>query len=205
MQEYEYHYEGAEFYCYPKTQILINKLGIHNEKKLSEIEQAITFPKWVAYKNNPIKGNFDFNHFCQIHHYLFAELYEWAGKPRLGGFMSIGRTKFIDSEYIKSSFDDIYEKLQKDNFFKNLPKEEFCEKMAYFMADINKVHPFRDGNGRTMKLYFSQLAQNSGYDLEFSLASKDDLILADVLAYNGNYQLLIEILNKIVSSTSTRL
>ena len=199
MQEYKYYYEGAKFYCYPDCDVLINKFGIKDNTKLEEIEGAITLAKNANYKKNPIKGNFDFKHFCRIHKFLFEDIYEWAGKERQGGFMSKGKTVFVRSEYIVNAFKEYYEKIKKDNFLKDLDKEKFCEKLAFYMSEVNTIHPFREGNGRTTKLYFNQLANKAGYDIEFSKADKDDLILSDILAYNSNYSLSIEILNSIVS------
>jgi len=199
MQEYSYYYEGANFYCYPDSNVLINKFGIKDNDKLEEIEGAITLAKNAGYKKNPIKGNFNFEHFCKIHKFLFEEIYEWAGKGRKGGFMTKGKTVFVRSEYIENEFNEYYEKIKKDKFLKGLNKESFCEKLAVYMAEVNTVHPFREGNGRTARLYFNQLANEAGYDIEFSKTDKDELILSDILAYDGNYVLSIEILNNIVS------
>lgn len=199
MQEYEYYYDGAEFYCYPETGVLINKLHIRDDEKLDEIERELTFTKGLDLEVNPVIGKFDFAHFCEIHRRLFAELYEWAGIPRKGGFMSKGKTLFAHADYIEGLFNEYYEKLTDDNFLKGFDKAEFCEKLAYYMAKMNAIHPFREGNGRTMKIYFKQLSANAGYDLDFKKAPKDDLLLADVLAYNKNYNLSIDILNQITT------
>ena len=197
MQEYEYNYEGAEFYCYPGTGILINKFGIREYEKLDEIEKKITGLKLLEFQENPIAPTFDFDYFCRIHQFLFVELYEWAGKPRKEGFMTKGSSIFARADFIESLFSDYYEKLRKENYLKNLDKSAFCERLAYFMGEVNAIHPFREGNGRTARLYFSQLAENAGYKLLFNKIDKDELLLADVLAYQGNYQLLIGVLNQI--------
>ena len=68
--------------CYEGTTCLINKLGIRDETKLSEIEAQITFAKAVMLEENPYIGNFDFEHFKKIHEFLLCDLYEWAGHVR---------------------------------------------------------------------------------------------------------------------------
>ncbi|MDR0914637.1 MAG: Fic family protein, partial [Oscillospiraceae bacterium] len=172
MQEYSYYYEGANFYRYPNTTVLINKFGIKDDDKLNEVERKLTQVKAVELINHPIKGKFDFKHFCKIHKFLFEDVYEWAGKERQGGFMSKGGTVFARSEFIESMFSEYYEKLEKDNFLKGLSKERFCEKLAYYMAEVNTIHPFREGNGRTTKIYFEQLSEQAGFDLDFSTIDK---------------------------------
>ena len=200
MQEYKYYYEGANFYCYPDTNVLINKFHIKDDAELDKMERRISSLKALELGNRLCKNTFDFTHFCEIHHYLFCDLYEWAGQPRKGGFMSKGNTLFANSDFIESLFVEYYEKLEKENFLKGLDKTTFCERLAYFMGEVNTIHPFREGNGRTTRLYFAQLAENASYKLLFNKIDKDELLLADVLAYQRNYMLLIDILNQIATS-----
>ena len=199
MQKYEYYYEGAAFYCYPDTDVLINKFHIKNSEDLDRVEKRISSLKAVELTNHPVSGCFDFSHLCAIHRYLFSDIYEWAGQPRKGGFMSKGGSIFSNSDYIESNFMDYFEKLQDKNYLKGLELNSFCKELAFCMSEVNSIHPFREGNGRTARIYFSQLVENAGYKLRFNKIDKEDLLLADVLAYRGNHQLLIEILNQIVS------
>ena len=200
MQEYEYEYAGSDFYCYPHTQTLINKMHIKNGEKLAEIERMITLAKDADFDNNPIKGNLSLKYLCKIHHYLFCDIYDWAGKVRGGDYMFKGNTMFFRAIYIEQGFDDYYAKLKKENFLKRLEKSTFCERLAYFMGELNALHPFREGNGRTARLYFKQLAINAGYKLKFSNATKDELLSADIAAFKRDYAPLVKVLDKIVSS-----
>lgn len=199
MDEYEYYYEGAEFYCYPNTKILINKFGIRDEQKLNDIERELAYLKAVKFEEEPPYPIFDFEYYCNIHKFLFEEIYEWAGKIREGEFMFKGDSMFYRGQYIESGFTDFYNRLKKEDFLKNLKKQEFCERMAYYMGFLDAIHPFREGNGRTMRLYFNQLAQNAGYKLTFSKVTKEQLHVADVEAFNTNYAPLIDVLNIITT------
>ena len=67
------------------------------------------------------------------------------------------------------------------------------------MGELNAIHPFREGNGRTVRLYFQQLAKKAGYKLKFSNVTKDELLNADISAFNREYELLITVLGKVVS------
>jgi len=199
MQKYEYEYAGADFYCYPNTNTLINKMQIKDSEKLAEIERMITLAKDADFENNPIKGNFNLKYLCKIHHYLFCDIYDWAGKLRGGDYMFKGDTMFFRAIYLEQGFTDYYAKLKNENFLKGLEKSVFCERLAYFMGELNALHPFREGNGRTARLYFKQLAKNAGYKLKFSNVTADELLSADIAAFNREYEPLIEVLNNVVS------
>ena len=66
--------------CYKGTTCLINKFGIKDDKQLSLIEGQITFAKGSELERNPVKGDFDFEHYKSIHKYLFNDIYEWQVK-----------------------------------------------------------------------------------------------------------------------------
>ena len=200
MQEYEYTYEGAEFYCYPETKILINKFGIRDAEELDNAERKITALKILEFEENPFKPTFDFSYFCKVHQYLFCDIYEWAGKIREGEFMFKGDSMFYRACFIESGFNEMYEKLKAEKFLKGLAKEDFCQRMAYYMGFLNAIHPFRDGNGRTMRLYFRQLAINAGYNLQFSKVTKEELLQADIAAFNCDYEPLAAVLDKIATN-----
>jgi cell filamentation protein len=70
--------------------------------------------------------------------------------------------------------------------------------MAYYMGEINALHPFREGNGRTAREFFRQLSLNANFTLDFSKIEKEELLIADIEAFNGKYEKLIQILEKII-------
>ncbi len=70
--------------------------------------------------------------------------------------------------------------------------------MAYYMGEINALHPFREGNGRTAREFFRQLSLNAKYTLDFSKTEKEELLTADIEAFNGKYDKLINILEKVI-------
>lgn len=70
-------------YCYPDTSILINRLDIHDKDKLLTAETSLVAVRLYQLYQIPIKGKFDYSHLCRIHHYIFQDLYDWAGKTRV--------------------------------------------------------------------------------------------------------------------------
>lgn len=69
-------------YCYPDTSVLINKLDIHDKDQLITAETSLVAVRLYQLQKNPIRGSFDYKHLCRIHHYIFQDLYSWAGKTR---------------------------------------------------------------------------------------------------------------------------
>ncbi|MCL2220175.1 MAG: Fic family protein, partial [Chitinispirillia bacterium] len=94
----------------------------------------------------------------------------------------------------------IMKNLQKENALCGLGKSKFIERMAYYMGEINALHPFREGNGRTCREFFRQLSLNAGYILDFGKTDKDELLTADINAFNGVYGNLITVLEQAVDA-----
>ena len=99
-------------YLYPNTEVLKNKFGVMDNEKLNTIEAEYTSTRLKEIIENPIKGNFDLDHLCRMHDYIFQDLYDWAGQPRiinieksepvLGG-ISIEYSDFQDIKIMASS------------------------------------------------------------------------------------------------------
>ena len=176
--------------CYEGTTCLVNKLGIRDEKRLSEVEAQITFAKAVMLEETPIDDDFGFEHFKKIHEFLLCDLYERAGQVRTID-ISKKRTKFLDAASIESIGTRCFAKV-KDGYFENLSFDEFVKRIAEFYNDVNYIHPFREGNGRTQRIYFTQLIRHYGYDINFADVDTDELMIATIQASSGVMDFLIE-------------
>lgn len=170
--------------CYEGTTCLINKFGIQDEKQLAVVESQITIAKISILQQNPIEGNFDFEHYKAIHKFIFEDLYEWAGIPRVIDISKKG-TFFVAAKNIDEIATACFERLKNQNYFKNLDMDDFIEKMTDFYCVTNNLHPFREGNGRTQRTFLSQLALNAGYEMDFANTDTDELMVATIQAANG--------------------
>ena len=179
-----YSIEAATADCYDGTTCLINKFGIKDDKQLSFVESQITFAKGSELENNPIKGTFDFEHYKSIHKYLFDEIYDWAGQIRKVNISKKG-TKFAKADEIEQLADACFSRLKSKNYFKAQKFDEFIENITDFYCVTNMLHPFREGNGRTQRIFISQLIRNAGYDIDFLDINTDDLMTATIQASNG--------------------
>jgi cell filamentation protein len=199
MEKYNYTYQDSEGYCYPGTNILKNKLGIKNDDTLTVAEREITSLKLLMIYTMPIMKVYDLNNLCKIHKIIFEDIYEWAGQIRKGDFLSKGGSIFCRGQYIAENANKIFGNILEEKYLYGLKKVKFIERTAYYMGEVNALHPFREGNGRTCREFFRQLSLNANYILDFSQTEKDELLEADIEAFNGQYGKLIKILDKAVS------
>ena len=197
-QEYDYFYDDEQdaVYCYPGTNILKNKLNIRDIEVLHEAERDYSSVRQAELRNRGVTGDFSFKHLCSIHKHLFQDIYTWAGKTRT---VDISKgTIFCLVQFIEEQFDDLYRKLKKENFLADITdKREMSVRLAFYLGELNMIHPFREGNGRTQRMYIEQLCQNNGrFENDFTEATKEEMILASVQSANVSNDLLEALIYK---------
>lgn len=170
--------------CYENSTCLINKFGITDEKRLALLESKISFAKATELITNYTGGNFDFSHYKSIHKYLFNELYTWAGEIRTVNISKKG-TSFVDVNEIESVADACFKRLKDKNYFQNQPFNDFIDDIVDFYCATNMLHPFREGNGRTQRVFITQLIQFNGYSINFDKIDTDELMMATIQSANG--------------------
>lgn len=173
-------------YCYPESNVLINRMNIKDASELHEFERKISVYQMALLKKEPISGEFDLKHLQKIHKFLFHEIYGWAGRIR-----SVDIAKgnlFCKVEFIPEASNEIFSKLAKENFCIGLPEDRFFSRLAYYMGEINAIHPFREGNGRTQRQFIRELGITAGYEINFGGISKDRMIEASIESFQCNYQ-----------------
>jgi cell filamentation protein len=131
-------------YCYAGTTVLKNKLDLRDADELASFEAEMSDAR--ADEEAPA-GELDFKHFKAIHHHLFQDVYDWAGKTR-NVRMSKGGNPFAFPENIENEATKLFTQLEEDNFLQDLLAKDFAEKSAHFLAELNVIHAFREGNGR---------------------------------------------------------
>lgn len=165
--------------------IATNKLGAKNLAELYKLEKDFVNLRAKKLALSPISGDFDYKHLKDIHHFLFMDVYTWAGKDRneLGintAFIK-GETIFVPANKLDFYADEIFTELNKNGYLKNCKSDdEFFDLYAELFADLNALHPFREGNGRTQRIFLNQLAKNAGYDIDLNLIPKDAMIRASI-------------------------
>lgn len=166
-------------YCYQNSNTLINKLEIKDQATLQKYEARITAAKLLALRQKGITGNFDKNHFVSIHKYIFEDIYPFAGKFRTENIAK-GYFRFAEWEYIEEELDKLLLKLKNENYLNEKSEEELAKKLAYYMSELNVLHPFREGNGRTIREFIRQLALKNGYTLNLKKVEPQKMLNASI-------------------------
>lgn len=182
-------------YCYPGTNVLINKLDIHDADILHDAERDATAIRILQLYKHPIQGRFGYAYLKRIHRYIFQDIYEWAGKERT---VDIAKSNmFCNVRFLSEQADEIFGKIQKENFLRGLDRKEFIDRTAFFFGEINALHPFREGNGRTQREYFRELALCSGYRIDFSKVTEEEMISVSIDSFIRDYNKLRGMLERI--------
>ena len=189
--------QQADKYVYPGTNVLINKFGCRDAEKLKEIEILSTGGNLSWLQLHPINGEFDFKHLKDIHYAIFQDLYDWAGQIRevdIGKNNLFCRAQFIN-EYAKTVFADFFPACSAVKEKKN----EFVETLASHYADMNALHPFREGNGRAQREFTRVLCLKCGYVFDLTKITHQEMLSASIVSFNqGDNSELISIFDKSV-------
>ena len=175
-------------YCYKDSDVLVNKFDIHDNKKLEEIERKIVLAKLYELRQNHQIGNFDVSHFVGIHRFLFEDIYPFAGLFRNENIAK-GNFSFAEWEYIEDELKKLLENLKEENYLQNLDRDTFIKRLSYYMAELNVLHPFREGNGRTIREFIRQLAYKNGYVLNLKNINPKEMLYACIRSVIDTTQL----------------
>ena len=192
--KYKYTYEKTADYCYEGTDILINKLNITDDIDLFNAERELVSLRIYELNEKPIKGNFDFEHLKNIHRYLFQDIYRWAGDLRNCNIAK--KDLFCLTEHIESFGNEIFSRLKKEKYFLDYDNEMTLDKLVVLFADINALHPFREGNGRSQRIFIESLSKINGIYLDLTNVSKTDMVVASHESINGDYEKLKDMFKK---------
>lgn len=149
---------------------LENKLGIKSSAELAREEERISKKKAVELFENGMLENLEagkFQTLCEIHKYLFDDIYDFAGKIRTVN-LSKGNFRFAPLMYLETAIKNV-DKMPQNTF------DEIVEKYV----EMNIVHPFREGNGRSMRIWLDMMLKKQiGQVVDWSKIEKEDYLMA---------------------------
>jgi cell filamentation protein len=169
-------------YVDPKSGVLKNRFGATTQEKLDRIEREFVVQRIL--EGCPT-GAFDLRHLQAIHRHLFQDIFDWAGEIRTVEMIKNG-DQFQFLSYIETGMQDVHSRLSAQRFLKGLSPSKFANAAAHVVGDVNYVHPFREGNGRTQLQYLQQLASEAGHMLDVS-TFQGKWIEASRASHRGDY------------------
>ena len=162
-------------YVDPLTNTPYNLLGITDGSNLRRFEYALTTDRALDLISKPVVGKFDLAHAQEIHRRLFDGIYGWAGHPRTLNMAKDSGTgwtsRFVDADQIHALDKRMQSELVANNYLKGLTRPQFADRITRFYADLNYMHPFPEGNGRTSRVLLADLAQQAGHTLDYTKVS----------------------------------
>ncbi len=164
---YDVYAVAGSSYCYPGTGVLKNRFGLRNAEQLKKIEADISAVRQNDLLGRPIAGRFTVTHLCNIHRCLFGDVYFFAGRFRREDIMK-GATRFLAHQQISEKLKKLLEELRAENLLRDLCEEKLFQRAAYYFAELNYIHPFREGNGRATREFMRQLFMLNGYEVDWS-------------------------------------
>lgn len=196
FSRYDTYTTVGSIYCYKGTGILINRFGIKDSSILKNIEADIFAVKQSGLYDNPVRGYFTPNHLCCIHRYLFGDVYYFAGNYRREDIMK-GNTRFAPNGQIKEKLNCLLKELKTENYLSGLSYDELISRSAYYFAELNYIHPFREGNGRAIREFMRLLYKQAGYDVDWNKYDRKAMLIRMEESI-FDYRALIPMLHEIV-------
>jgi cell filamentation protein len=162
--------------------VLKNKLGLRDQAELGAFESLSVAVR--AEEPLPV-GRFSAAHYCAVHRHLFQDVYGWAGRYRAVR-MTKDRSPFCFPENIPAEMRALFARLRGADFLRGREATAFAEEVAAFLAYLNAIHPFREGNGRTQLTFTAVLAAQAGHPLELSRLEPASFLRAMIASFFGD-------------------
>lgn len=201
--------ESSDPYLYPGTDVLRNIPGIRDAAALTAFETLNSGARIYELTLQPISGNFDTGHLKAIHKYIFQDVYTWAGQFRttvLGRAQFVGGpvTYFMPPHLLEDEAQRIFDGLYRANRFRDWARPEFASSAGHLLVELNNLHPFREGNGRTQRTFVEALARQAGHNVHFDVVSQERMIRASVLSTSGDRSMMIRLFEEITDDERIR-
>ncbi len=169
------------------THTLKNLLGITDQEHLEKVEAQLTATAIaiLTIDESYMPEDCTYELFLDIHRQLFGDIYEWAGQLRTIEIAK-GNTRFAQSDFLEQNLRALFSQLHKNDHCMTTDIDTFVPMIAYYYSELIVIHPFREGNGRTIRTFLSILANSIGWHIAWEMMNPHENIAASIEAYNGN-------------------
>lgn len=173
----EYDFAGDDPYLLPHSTCLANLLDLTDTAALNHAEDQFTKIRLAGLQREPVAPTFDLIHLQHIHARLFGDIYPFAGALRTVE-ISKGQMFFLPYRLMEAEAQRCFAALHSQRLLEGLDVTGFGSEAGFFLGWINKIHPFREGNGRAQRVLLDQLAHRNGFAIEWAAMSKSAMAQA---------------------------
>jgi cell filamentation protein len=182
-------------YCYAGTGVLKNRLGLRDLNALEAFETDATAQRFAE----PLpRGHFSASHYCRIHRHIFGDVYPWAGRYRRVRIAK-GDSMFCYPEHIQSEMKRVFAELPARKHLRHLSTDMFSRTITHFLAELNAIHPFRDGNGRAQLAFIVVLGEATDHPLRLERLEPEPFLSAMIESFHGREGQLVKQFMQLVS------
>lgn len=155
---------------------LRNLLGAKSSEEFKELEAQFVFANELELESAGILHTNDLAEVLAVHKQLFNGVFDWAGEIRTVDIKKPydGADFFLPVSRIEGAAAFVFNELRQENYLRNLLKDEFIKRLAYFYDQLNYIHPFREGNGRTQRVFWNRVARDAGYEINWDQIVGDE-------------------------------
>jgi cell filamentation protein len=165
--KHKYHYEDPDFlYTDKQTGVMYNKFNITNNSDLIIAETYYAYKRATELEKKRLKIK-DSKTIFVIHKHIFQDIYEWAGKPRQVETIKNDH-QFHPTSRFRQGFEYLDKLISRYNMIDSYDKQQIADSLAKILDTLNELHPFREGNGRTQRMFLYHLAKNKNYKLKLN-------------------------------------
>jgi cell filamentation protein len=187
----------ADLYVYPGTSVLRNLAGLQDAEVLADHEAQASTLRLVQLAALRLEGVYDLAHLQEFHRFIFQDIYAWAGELRSVPLAKPGGM-FALPEHIERYATEVLRQLGDERHLHDLPRSQFAERLTHYYAEINAVHPFREGNGRAQRAFFRQLALDAGHTLAWEHLDSKVLVHASQRSLQGDNLPMRDLIEKVL-------
>lgn len=184
-------------YVYPGTSVLRNLAGLQDVDVLADHEAQASTLRLAQLAALRLEGAYDLAHLQEFHRFIFQDIYSWAGELRSVPLAKPG-SMFALPEHIEGYATEVLRQLNDDRHLHDLPRDEFAKRLTHYYAEINAVHPFREGNGRAQRAFLRQLALDAGHTLAWEHLESKVLVHASQRSLRGDNLPMRDLIEKVL-------
>ncbi len=185
FSKYDIYTTVQSLYCYPDSDVLKNRLNIRDKVELKHAEEEFTAVRQFVLLQEPLKGRFTKTHLLRIHRFLFGDVYPFAGRIRKEQ-ISKGNTMFYPPNLIDRELQRVFDEIHTKKLLSEKDQARQIQNLSHVMAELNIIHPFREGNGRSIRELIRCMALEYGLHLNWGNTDRDALLDAAVASVDDD-------------------